>query len=406
MRKLRIALAVLALLAAAGGALAYFQYQRLSRYLITEFSGQASKTIGRQIKFRAVKFSPLSGIIIKDACVSRVPDFSKGSFFCAEKAVIKPSFTSMLRKQVYFSRVAFYKPVIKLRERGGVWDFADLLALLPKTDKGLYLTWNASELTMEDAVLEADMESSGLSVALEGADLSLTHYSAFGGNYGLTASGQVKSAVKGKLLSSAVNIDADLNFDYGGLASTKGSFSASDASYGAMTLRKLDAGWELFNLRKPTAEKNYSVTASASGLVVPAQESPVRDGVAGALRLFASAMGRPAPEIEDIEVSELNAAFRLNDSLLRLDGLKLRSNFMDLDAGIAIDGPAASAEASLDAAIGNNKIKMSAAGPLASPEIKPVLSATLSAKFKEALDGIEKALLGRFPVVNTGEQHV
>lgn len=406
MRKLKFALAALLLLGAAGFTAAYFQYQRVSRYLIEQVSGQAAKKLGRQIKFRSVKISPLSGVIIKDACVSRAPDFSKGAFFCAEKTVIRPRLSSMLHNQVYFSRVAFYKPVIKVRERGGAWDFDDLLALLPKTDKGLYLTWNASELTMQGAALEADLETSGLSLSLEDADISLTHFSSFGGNYGLKASGTVKTAVNGKLLSAGVRLDADANFDYGGLSSTKGSFSASDVAYGAVTLRNLDAGWQLFNMRKPLAERNYTASLSAAGLTVPAQENSVRDSVAKGLDLFSSAMGRPAPKIEDIEMSSLKGAFSLNDSLLALKDLQLRTNFMDLDAALAIDGTKASADASVDAAIGTNKIKMSAAGPMAAPELRPVLSATLSEKFKEALGGIEKALLKSFPVVSNGEQHV
>ncbi len=398
----RVTAAALLLFLAGGGAFAYFKYQKISHYLIDQINGQASKKLGRQIKFRSISFSPLSGIIIKDACVSRRPDFSKGSIFCAEKAVIRPQLAALLKNQVYFSRIALIKPVIKVRERGGEWDFADLLALLPKTNKGLYLTWNASELTMRDAALEADLETSGLSLALENANLKLSHYSSFGGNYGLAADGLVKTAVKGKLLSADVKFDTDANFDYGGLSSTKGTFGAEHTSYGAITLEKFTADWSLFNMRKPLAEKNYSAGLKAENLLVPGHENAARDGVAKGLELFSTAMGRPAPKIDDIEMRSLSAAFRLNDSELSVSGIALRTNFMDLDSGITINGPAGTADASLEALIGANKLKMAASGPMNAPEIRPVLSDTLSAKFKEALLGIEASLLKTFPV--TGER--
>lgn len=399
--RLRLLAAALLLFIAGSGAFAYFKYQKISHYLIAQISGQASRKLGRQIKFRAISFSPLSGIIIKDACVSRRPDFSKGSIFCAEKTVIRPQLAALMKNQVYFSRIALVKPVIKVRERNGEWDFADLLALLPKTDKGLYLTWNASELTMKDAALEADLETSGLSLALENANLKLEHYSSFGGNYGLSADGLVKTAVKGKLLSAQVKFDTQANFDYGGLSSTNGNFSADNAAYGAITLEKLTAGWSLFNMRKPLAEKNYSASFKAVNLLVPGHENAARDGVSKGLELFASAMGRPVPKIDDIEMSSLGAAFRLNDSSLSVSGIALRTNFMDLDSGITINGPAKTADASLDAVIGTNKLKLAASGLMTAPEIKPVLSDTLAAKFREALTGIETSLLKTFPV--TGE---
>ncbi len=397
----RIILAALLLAAAAGGTFAYVKYRSISNYLVDQISGQAAKKLGRQVKFKSVSFSPLKGVVIKEACVSRRPDFSKGNFFCAERAVIRPELGALLKNRVYFSRVSLDKPVLKVRERGGRWDFEDLLALLPETDKGLYLTWNASELVLNDAVLEADLETSGVSLALEDADISLSHFSSFGGNYGLEAEGLVKTVHKGKLVSARVKLDADANFEYGGLSSSKGSLSAEKVSYGAITLERFATDWTLFNLRKPLAEKNYTGTFSAAGLVVPGQENSARDGVSRGLALFSAAMGKPAPKIEDIEMSEFSAAFRLDNSAVSVKDLKLRTNFLTLDASLAIDGPSRTAQAGLSAEIGASRLAMSASGPLKDPEIKPLLSATLSAKFKEALAGIEAGLLKVFPV--TGE---
>lgn len=399
--RLRILLAALLLFAAAGGTAVYFKYKNLTAYLVSAISGQAGKKLGREVKFKSASFSLLNGVVIKEACVSRRPDFSKGNFFCASKAVIRPRLTALLRNELYFASVSLEKPVLKVREKGGRWDFEDLLALLPKTTKDLHLTWNASELALRGAVIEADLETSGLSLSLEDADITLEHYSAYGGNFGLEAEGLVRTVLNGKLLSGKAELDTDAVFEYGGLASAKGEFKARDIAYGAMTLEKFAAAWNLFNLRKPLAEKNYTVTVSAENLLLPAQESAARDGVARGLELFSAAMGKSAPKIEDIEMKSFGAAFRLDDSSLAVKDIKLRTNFLSLDAALAINGPARTAEAGLKAEIGANVIELSAAGPIKNPEIKPLLSATLSKKLKEALAAAEGALLKLFPV--TGE---
>ncbi|OGS13640.1 MAG: hypothetical protein A2285_07385 [Elusimicrobia bacterium RIFOXYA12_FULL_57_11] len=401
--RLKLAAAVLSVLIAAAGAFTLYEYKAISARITRAVNGEAGKKLGRQVKFGAIKFSLFDGVVITDVCVSRRPDFSKGSFFCAQKVMVRPRLASLLRNKLFFSKIALDKPVLKVREEGGVWDFSDLLALLPETGKGLHLTWNASELTMKDAVLEADLQTSGLSFALENASLNLGHFSVFGGNYGLEASGLVKSALKGKLLSADVKIKAEANFDYGGLASTEGAFTAAAVSYGAITLESLQAQWKFFNLRKALAERNLSANLRAEKLLVPGRENSIRNSVAQGLDLFSSAMGRPAPRIEDIEMASLAAAFRLDDSVLSVRDIALRTNFLALDAGISIYGPAGTADAFLDADIGPSKLKMSASGPMSAPEIKPLLSATLSRKFKKSLAEIEASLLTLFPVTLPGE---
>lgn len=394
----RLLLAALLLLAAGAGAFTYFRYRGLSGRVADALGGQAAGTLGRQVRFGGVSFSPLRGVVIKDACVSRRPDFSKGSFFCAEKVVIRPSFAALARNKVRFSRVAFEKPVLKLREKDGHWDFEDLLALLPDTDKGLHLTWNAEELVMTGATLEADLETSGLSLALEEADLRLAHYSSYGGNYALQAGGRLKTVHNTKLVTAAARLDADLNFDYGGLASTSGRFSAQGIGYGAASLKALRADWKLFKLRKPLAEKNYALALAAEGLLVPQLDGAASARVDEALRLFSRITGKPAPAVEDLEAASLGAVFTLRDSRLAVKDIKLRTNFMALDAALAIDGPGRTADAFLKAELGASRLELSAAGPLQAPRLKPLLSATLAARIKEALLAAENSLLKIFPV--------
>lgn len=394
----RLAAAALLLLAAGAGGFVWFKYRTLSAQIAEQISGQASKKLGREVKFARISFSPLKGVILRDACVSRRPDFSKGNFFCAEKVVILPSFSALVRNRVHFSRVAFDKPVLKVREKGGRWDFEDLLALLPETNKGLYLTWNADELAMTGAVLEADMETSGLSLALKDADLRLAHYSSYGGNYGLEAEGLVQTVHGGKLVSAGAELDADLNFDYAGLASTSGRFRLKDLSYGAASLDSFRADWKLFNIRKPLAEKNYSVDVEAAGLLVPALGGAASAKVSDAMHLFGRITGKPLPVVEDYRADSFKASFSLDDSRLALKGLELRTNFISLDAALAIDGPARTADAAFKADLNGSRLDLSASGPLASPVIKPLLSATLDAKLKESLLAAENSLLKLFPV--------
>jgi hypothetical protein len=241
----RVLLALLLLAAAGALAFTYFKYRKLSAFVVDQIGGQAAKKLGRQVRFSSVAYSPFKGIVLRDACLSRLPDFSKGEFFCAKKTVIRPRLRALLRNRVSFSSVVFEAPVLKVRERAGRWDFEDLLALLPETDKGLYLTWNASELALRGGRVEADLETSGLSLALEDLDLELGHYSSYGGNFGLEAAGLAKTVYKGKLVSAGFSLKTDSNFAYGGLSSAKGEFRARDISYGAMTLETLSADWDL-----------------------------------------------------------------------------------------------------------------------------------------------------------------
>ncbi len=400
----RIFLFSLAALLLCSAALVYFKYRRFAALVTDQAGAQASKRLGREVRLSGVSFSPLSGVIIRGACVSRRPDFSKGSFFCADRIMIRPRLGALLRNRFYLARVELDKPVIKLREENGRWDFEDLLALLPRTDKGLHLTWNTTELRLRNASVEADMGTSGLSLSVRNADLDLTHYSAFGGNYSVRASGLISTAAGGRLLSGAAKLDAEANFDYGGLSSTNGSFAATGVSYGAATLGSFNAAWKLFNIRRPLPEKNYSVDAAAADLLVPAHDSQTAGRIAGALRLLSRVTGRQLSFRSDFRAGSLKAAFSLKGSSLSLSGVSLRSDPLSLDAALTINGGARTAEAALDAALGGGRLNLSASGPLARPEIRPLLSSTLEAELRKGLAALENWLLRIFPV--TGEQHV
>ena len=390
-------IAALSLLVILGATLLiYIKYRRFSDYLTGRINSAAGQKLGREIRFRKISFSPLKGVIIDDACVSRRPSFKAGEFFCARRTIISPELRTLLKNQVYFSRVAFTDPVFKLRESAGRWDFEDLLALLPKTTQGLYITWNAKELALENARLEVRMDTSGRDFTLENSDLKLLHYSSFGGNYTAEFKGLLKSAIAGKLLSSGVSLKASANFDYGGLASLKGSFEAADASYGAITLSALRADWELFNMRSGTKEKNYSARLEADNLFIPGSENPGIKALEKGLELFSSVMGKAVPRMEDIEARKIKAAFSLKNSVISLKDIKIASNLLDLNADLAFDGAARSTDSRLEAKIGTNELKLAAVGPLARPEITPELSITLNEKLTSALKSLNELLFNYF----------
>lgn len=236
------------------------------------------------------------------------------------------------------------------------------------------------------------MGASGRDFALENSNLELLHYSSFGGNYTAEFKGLLKSAIAGKLLSSGISLKTSANFDYGGLASLKGSFEADNASYGAVTLAALRADWELFNMRSETKEKNYSARLEAENLFIPGSENSGLKTLTKGLELFSAVTGKPVPRIEDIEAQKLKAAFSLKNSVISLKDIKIASNFLNLNADLAFDSAARSTRSRLEAQIGPNKLKFAAVGPLARPEITPELSTTINEKLTSALNSLNKLL--------------
>ncbi|MBI4803249.1 MAG: hypothetical protein HY796_12075 [Elusimicrobia bacterium] len=394
----KLALALFVVLGLGAGAFAYVKYKNFSQYLIEQINSQADKKLGRQVKFKKIAFSPLKGIIVDEPCVSRAPDFSKGNFFCAKRAVIRPEISKLMNKRLCFANVEFEKPVIKAREAGGKWDFEDLLALLPKTSKGLHLTWNAKRLTLKDATVEIDIGSSGQSLALENADITLLHYSALAGNFELTFSGDAKTILNNQLLTTKIFLKTGLNFEYAGLTSAFGGVEFTDAVFGAATLKKAGANWELFNINKPAAEKNYAAGLKAEGLFIPARSGGLKKSVNSALGLLSSVMGKEAPRVEDLEINSLTLDFTLNDRVLRVKRLDLDANFLNFKSEYELNGPACAVDLVFSAQVGANKFALTARGPMDSPEILPAMSYTLAKKLLEAVRAVNARLLKIFPV--------
>ena len=397
--KPKIALGVFIAVLLVPAAWSYVKYKSFSRSLIEQINSQAGKKLGRQVKFKKMEFSALKGIVITEPCVSRKPDFSKGNFFCAKRAVIRPELAKLIRKQVYFANIELESPVIKIREAGGKWDFEDLLDLLPKTSKGLHITWNAKRMELKDAQVEIDIGSSGRSLALEGADLTLLHYSSLAGNFELRFKGGAKTIYNNQLLTADISLKTGLNFEYAGLVSAFGGVEVTGASLGAATLKKASLDWELFNINKPAAEKNYTAGLKAEGLFIPAQQGGAVKARNSGLELLASVMGKEAPRAEDIEMALLALDFALDDGVLRIKRLDADSNFLELRSRYELNGPDRTVDLDLSARLGGSKLALTAKGPMHSPEIQPAMSYTLANKLLEALRGLNASLLKLFPIL-------
>ena len=389
---------MLAVLVLGGGGFAYIKYKKFSGYLIDSINSQAGRKLGRQIKFKKISFSPLEGVVIDEPCVSRAPDFTKGNFFCAARVVIRPEFAELMRNRVYFANIELDKPVIKIRETGGKWDFEDLLALLPTTSKGLYLTWNAKKMSLKGATLEMDFASSGNSVAFENADLTLLHYSALAGNFSLNLSGDVKTVLKGQLVTAKVELKTDLNFEYAGLTSTFGRMEFGDAAMGAATLKKAALSWELFDINKSVQERNYTAKLTAEGLSIPAQSCGASKAVNSAMELLSSATGKATPRCEDIEMENLTLDSALKGGVLSVKQLDLATNFLNLKNKYELNGPARTVKIELNASAGDTKLDLTASGPMDKPEILPVMSVTLNNRLSDSVRNINAAFLKLFPI--------
>ena len=80
--------------------------------------------------------------------------------------------------------------------------------------------------------------------------------------------------------------------------------------------------------------------------------------------------------------------------------MSLRSNFMELDGGMKIDGGTETSVASASVSIGKNNVKLHISGNMNNPVLKPLLSETLAKKLKQSYMDFQKFVLGYFPVTD------
>lgn len=397
-KKIILAASVAALVLAGGGAWLFLakKYGGLGGALAAAMAETASRKAGRDLRIKSVSFSPLGGLILRGVEVSEKPSFRNGVFFSAEKVSLAMPLMPLLRGSVVFSAAEFDGAFFKVREKGGEWNFRDLLALLPDTVKGLHLTWNAKRLVFRDTRIQADLAAAGLSLDMTGTDAVIKHYSSFGGNFNIEASGRAGTVWGGRLFTGGYAAEVDLNFTPLGLDSSSGRLKMEDLELGDMRLAELGAGWNFFRIGRG-AERNYSLEAEASDFFAPGYRSPFRDGVESGLKSLFSALGAAPPKIEDIRAESLSIRASLKNGRLDVGEVRLEADFAGLRAAFAA-GAGAGTKLEIEAEAAGKKFRAIASGSDARPKVEPELSRTLREKLLSARRALKEFFTAKLKI--------
>lgn len=393
-----LAASLAALVLAGGGAWIFLakKYGGLGGALAAALAETASRKAGRELRIKSVSFSPLGGLTLRGVSVSERPSFEKGVFFSAEKARLAMPLLPLLRGSVVFSAAEFDGAFFKVREKDGEWNFRDLLALLPDTVKGLHLTWNARRLVLRDTRVQADLLTPGLSLDMAGTDAVVKHYSSFGGNFNIEASGRAGTAWGGRLFTGSYAAEVDLNFTPLGLDSSSGRLKMEDLELGDMRLAELVGRWDFFRIGRG-AERNYSLEAEASDFFAPGYRSAFRDGVESGLKSLFSALGSAPPEIDDIRADSFSARATLRKGCLRVEDLRLETGFASLSAAFAA-GAGEGTELEIEAGAAGKKFRARASGGDARPKVEPELSRSLREPLLSARRGLKEFFTAKLKI--------
>ena len=353
--------------------------------------------LGREITLQEVDFTSDEGIVITKACISQKPDFKAGKFFCTDKASIMLDYGGNSETKLKISRLLLENPEIFANEKDGHWDFEDLMNKMPKNkqQKPIEESWIIGKLILKNAKAAVKSESRKLTMNINKANIDLTHG---GSSFEAKGNAEIKTELKDKTALMPVSTDMRAVFQKGELSETHGDILFENAELNKIQLSKLKLHADMMGITQPVPQKNYIMRFNVSGLVIPESDPYIYAKVPQYLKLFAAAVGRPAPIIKDAEIHDLNGHFRLENSSIELQHFSLRSNFMEMDGDMKISGNSAVSAAASNIAIGKNKLKMYISGPIKKPELKPVLSETLSRKIKQAYIEFEEFLIGKFKI--------
>lgn len=390
-RKKKIfAAAVAALVLAGGGAFVFLsrKYGGLGGAVAAALAETAAKRAGRELRIKSASFSPFTGLELTGVEVSEEPSFEKGVFFSAERVLLDMPLLPLLKGEAEFNKAEVDGAFFKLRERDGDWNYGDLLELLPDTAKGLHLTWNAREVVLRRTRIQADMATPGLSLDMTETEAAVKHYSSFGGNFDIKASGRIGTAWGGRLFTGDYSAEIDLNFTPRGLDSTSGGVEFEDLRLGDSTLGSLTAGWDFFKIGKP-AERNFSLRLEAAGFLAPSYRksplAPVEKGIAS----FYRAMGAAPPRADDIKADSLALKASLKEGRLKIEELRIDSDMADLRGTFAAGG-GADPELELEAEAAGKRFRARISGPEKRPKVEPELSNTLRQGLLSARRGLEE----------------
>ena len=366
---------------------------------------------GRDIKLENASFTDKSMQFTK-LCISQKPDFSKGNFFCADKVVLYPDYSSKAERtsSAFFIRdLIIENAEINISEKNGRWDFEDLTnaedpqngtSSSKKDGKPFEETWIIDNLTLKNAIISAESETNNFSVQMNKTDLELSHE---GKVFTLAGHSEMSTKLSGRPVKAPVSVNLKTFFNDSVLSEMHGDINTERLAWDKISLQKLKLHTDMAGINMPVAEKNYIARFSAEGLVIPEDDPYIYDKVPQYLKLFAAAVGRPAPVIKDAEIHSIKGHFSLENNKMDLQDLSLRSNFMELDGGMKIDGRAQSSAASASVSIGKNNVKLYISGDMNNPVLKPLLSETLAKKLKQAYMDFQTFVLNYFPVTKNNK---
>lgn len=352
--------------------------------------------LNRKIKMDPPDLKANSGIILTKVCISQKPDFSNGIFFCADKVIISTDMHSEGNNKISFKKIILENPEININEKDGHWDFEDLSGNSSKKTEGFEDTWFIDNLVLKNAKIYAHSETNGLDFKIKNSDLSIKHE---GKSFVASGKSLIQTDFNGNPAAIPAKLNVKASFLGGELSEMNGDIALEQAAFGKISIAKSALNMNMTGINKDIEEKRYILRFSSDGIIIPENDTLIYEKVPQYLKLFAAAVGRPAPVIKNAEIHNLKGHFRLEDNTVELQHFSLRSNFMEMDGEMKIDGNSGKTAAAADVSIGKNNIKMHISGPAKKPELRPVLSETLSKKLKEAYTDFEKYLLGHFPVM-------
>ena len=354
--------------------------------------------LGREITMENPDLTSNDGIVLYKLCISQKPDFSKGKFFCADKATILPNISTADPRQISFSRIILENAEINVNEENGHWDFEDLASMgsgSKKDDRPLEESWMIDKLVLKNSSLSVKSATYDINIKTDKSDLTISHagneFNAEGSTDITIDSNDIKTSMSSKLKAKTFLKDGKLH-------KASGNASIEKAKIGQISIEKLALNTNLSGIEKDIKGKNYIVRFSADGIFIPRTDTQVYEKVPQYLKLFAAAVGKPAPVIKDAEFHSINGHFQVENNSIEMQHFSLRSNFMEMDGDLKINGKNKDTSASMKISIGKNDIRLLVSGPIKKPVLKPVLAEMLSKKLKEAYIDMENGLLDYFPV--------
>lgn len=350
-----------------------------------------SRLMGREIIFKNLDISIKNGIVLNEICISQKPDFSQGKFICASKASFIPNYTSLKSSKKSLSSAKLTGLEVNLEESNGTWNFEDIISLIGESTEPLEESWRLDLLSLKGASINVNSESKNFSGLLHNFNLDIKHK---GKHFEIIGSADIKTDIQDFLAIIPVSFKYMALVDNSEISMLQGDLDLNKASWQHIELENLSLHTDFSNAKED--KKNCNISFAADNLNIGEKDKLIYANIPKYLKLFASALGKPAPQIKDAEIYKATWHLHMSNDKLTLQNLSLRSNFMEYDGSFILDTAKNKSAGTANISIGKNQIKLLSSGPIGSPNISPILSENLSSRLKEAHKNFELLLLKQF----------